>query len=803
MSGIYYTIYSFLIYCLLFVYVFLILRGYQKYKKRPQKVQEIIYGVAFGFGGILTNSVLMLLKFGTVGDGKFVMITISTLFFGPISGVITFLVMAIYMLALGRAAIILYLLLGGMLIGTTTILMRLLKFKVETPSYRVIAIVSVLNSILLNMASTVIFPEYDKLVEMQKYTLLESFQYMLLMILLASIIKREISNEGYITALLVSKTDLEAQNEEIRALYEEMAAAEETLQINYDELNDYRWKLEESEKRYGRVITAGEEGFFDYYPVTKAWFVSNRFCEIFGYEEASSEQVTRSFFHRLGEDNEEIQTYFEDKEKWKQGEILSRELQILCSDEVYRWVQFKAIAEKDEFGKLMRITGSILDINQRKIEQEKVEFYAFHDPVTGFLNEDYFVEAVQALLQKPESNMMLLYVGIYDFSHLSAIYGSKIAEIVQYQLGINIHQIFDNVLTYSHIRPGVFGVLIEDSENQMAALKSKIKTLNQCYETDIFIGNYNINISLMYPFCLNEGNLTIEEIMEHIEVSYEYCVEHKIVGRLEAFNTIFYEHKTFVKQVSNYLFKAISEDLFTVVYQPQIEKGQVVGMEALVRLSHPELGMIPPDEFIPIAEDMGIIHQIDQNVMIKALKYAEELNEMYNRRIRISINLSFLDLMSEPIVDEIIEIYHQHKSLEGLVSFEITETAISKYLEGVQANLSKISEHGILLELDDFGTGYSSLKHLGQLPVEVVKIDKAFVKTLGENDKMLGLVELMINVGHLLNLKVIAEGIEEREQFEILEGMNCDRYQGYYFSKPLSPEAFEAFVAHFELKKEQ
>ncbi|GAU77548.1 EAL domain-containing protein [Fusibacter sp. 3D3] len=765
--------------------------SYKWWGSKFEKHSQFIHGFILGLGGVFAIAFISILGLKNVDDGRFAIITLTTLFYGPIAGSMSFLVMLCYLLLLKRAYMLLYMIIGVTLILSTTFMKRLFNKRKSTYAYVTILIIAAVNIILSLIVGMIISPEYGQVVEAQRHSILIFIQFILLVMLLSSIIKKEKSNDGYISALLLSKSDLEAQNEEIRALYEEMAATEEALQANYDELFEYRWKLEESEKRYSRVISASAEGFFDYYPVTKVWFVSNRFCNIFGFKAEESNLVTNSFFDRLGENGVKVSAYFESPIAWQEAKRFSEEIQILCNDDVYRWAQINAIAERDEAGRLMRITGSLLDINQRKIEQEKVEFYAFHDPVTGFLNEDYFVEAI---LRHSDKSLIILYVAIYDFNRLAMIYGSKITDIIQYQLGIYIHENFDDVITYSHIRAGVFGILLNDTTEQLSCIQKNIGKLNKLYKRDLFIGNYNINISLMFPYCINKKGLSIEEVMEHIEVTYEHCNDKKIISKLQGFSSVYFEDKSYIKQVSNYLFKAISEQLFTVVYQPQIENGKIIGVEALARLTHPVMGIIPPDVFIPIAEELGIVHEIDQIIITKSCKMISDLNKRKGWALKLSVNLSFLDLISEQIIETFIGIGAAYGLNNGLLSFEMTETAISKYIEGLQNNLATINKAGIKIELDDFGTGYSSLKYLGELPVEVIKIDKAFVESIEESDKMKGLVQLMINVGHLLNLTVVAEGIENIEQFRILEALNCDRYQGYYFSKPLDEPSLIEFV---------
>jgi len=279
-----------------------------------------------------------------------------------------------------------------------------------------------------------------------------------------------------------------------------------------------------------------------------------------------------------------------------------------------------------------------------------------------------------------------------------------------------------------------------------------------------------------------------------------YCEELNIYGKLTAFQWDFYNQKTFEKEITYFLRTAIQQSLFYVHYQPQFKRVgnrfEICGVEALVRLEHPQYGIIAPDLFIQIAEQIGEIHKIDKIVLKKATAYAKHIKADYGKSLAIAVNVSFIDLLNSDYVAWLVAQLKVCKEQGIEIILEITETAITKYFEGVSENLKIICETDVEIHLDDFGTGYSSLSHIAKLPVTTIKIDRSFIDQMTSNPKIIELVKMMITLGKNLEFKVLAEGIETEEQLKILETLSCEYYQGYYFSKPLSPEDLDKLLAY-------
>ena len=243
--------------------------------------------------------------------------------------------------------------------------------------------------------------------------------------------------------------------------------------------------------------------------------------------------------------------------------------------------------------------------------------------------------------------------------------------------------------------------------------------------------------------------------------------------------------------------KALRNREFELLYQPQVDvKGYVTGAEALLRWQHPRGGMVPPNEFIPLAEEAGLIVELGRWVLETACSQLAEwaaLPEM--DRIGIAVNVSLRQFLDSSFVSLVREVLCESGANPNMLKIEITESSVMEKVDDTIAKMSALKVHGVTFSLDDFGTGYSSLSHLKRLPLNQLKIDRSFVKDVLGNVKDASIARTIITLGRNLNLSVIAEGVETAGQREFLEKEGCYAYQGYLFSDALVPSQFEAFVA--------
>jgi EAL domain-containing protein (putative c-di-GMP-specific phosphodiesterase class I) len=245
--------------------------------------------------------------------------------------------------------------------------------------------------------------------------------------------------------------------------------------------------------------------------------------------------------------------------------------------------------------------------------------------------------------------------------------------------------------------------------------------------------------------------------------------------------------------LENSLRRALEREEFTVHYQPQVraDNEKITGMEALVRWQHPELGLVPPAEFIPIAEDTGLIAPLGEWVLRTACAQNSAWQKAGLEPLRVSVNLSLRQFQQTDLIEMVKRALLETGLNPGCLELELTESSMMHDAAHAIETLRQLREIGIKISIDDFGSGYSSLSYLKHLPIDVLKIDRLFVRDMTTDPNNAAIVMAIITLAHNLNLKAIAEGVETAEQWVLLRRLNCDEIQGYLFSKPLPAEAFE------------
>jgi len=241
---------------------------------------------------------------------------------------------------------------------------------------------------------------------------------------------------------------------------------------------------------------------------------------------------------------------------------------------------------------------------------------------------------------------------------------------------------------------------------------------------------------------------------------------------------------------------AVHDDRFHLLYQPRIDlrSGRVVGMEALLRWVEPELGFVSPDEFIPLAEEIGCISEIGRWVLGEACRQNKAWQDQGLQPVPVAVNVSSRQFSDTDLLELVTQVLKESDLDPRYLEIEITESVMVEDEVATTRTLEALRALGIRIALDDFGTGFSSLSYLRRLPLDILKVDRAFVMDLPEDDDAKGIIAAIIVMAHVLDLQVIAEGVETEEQKSFLRSIDCDEMQGYYFSEPVKPESFEALL---------
>ncbi|OIK11875.1 GGDEF domain-containing protein [Bacillus sp. MUM 116] len=460
---------------------------------------------------------------------------------------------------------------------------------------------------------------------------------------------------------------------------------------------------------------------------------------------------------------------------------------------------------KDELGLLTENVNALSnhllhyvnDLNQSK---KLIEYQAHHDPLTGLTNRRYFQEQLKPIIDEANEKhetVSVLFIDLDRFKHVNDSFGHNKGDEL---LKIVANRIQRCLLENNHLitRQGgdEFIILMKnlDVDATTAAAEKIINTLKKPYSiagTELYLGA-SCGIS-MYP----KHTHNLDTLIIYADMAM-YSAKKMGGNRFIVFN----EHISKISQerprFESRLRKAIENQKIAVHYQPKmnVQTNTIYGAEALLRWTDEELGFVSPEVFIPIAEDTGLIQPLWELVMKKACQQVSEWNSKFQRSLNISVNFSARQFQ-EPsnMVKQVKNILQESKLDSKNFEIEITESILLNNSTELVQSLQSLQDMGISISIDDFGTGYSSLSYLKNLPINTLKIDKSFIQNISENLANTEIPEAIINMARGLQLDVIAEGVETEYQKEFLIAKNCVQMQGYLFSKPLSHDAFEAFLS--------
>ena len=410
------------------------------------------------------------------------------------------------------------------------------------------------------------------------------------------------------------------------------------------------------------------------------------------------------------------------------------------------------------------------------------------DDLTGLYNRDFFFEYANRMFKDhPERPMDAIVVNIEQFHSLNALNGRVFGDQVLRALGNEVQAI----ATENKGIGGRFGAdrfdiycrHIDDYQAIFERLQSRLDKLAP-------------NASVRIRMGVMQSENDVEPVLMFDRARTACTMARGLYKKhLVIFDDEVREREMFEQRLMNDLRRALNGYEFKVYYQPkydiQSNPPKLVSAEALIRWEHPELGMIPPDDFIPLFEQKGRIGELDKYVWTEAARQIVRWRELYGETIPISVNLSRVDVFDPDLEKTLDDILTFNDLDHSVLKLEVTESAYTEDADQVIKVIEGLREKGYIVEMDDFGSGYSSLNMLSSMPVDVLKMDMVFVRNIEHSEKDKQLVDLIINIADKIGIPVIAEGVETESQMELLRKMGCAVVQGYYFSRPLPPSEFE------------
>jgi diguanylate cyclase (GGDEF)-like protein/PAS domain S-box-containing protein len=440
------------------------------------------------------------------------------------------------------------------------------------------------------------------------------------------------------------------------------------------------------------------------------------------------------------------------------------------------------------------------DVTDRKMLEEELAHQAFHDSLTGLSNRAVFRDRVNHALTRADrhgTSLTVLLLDLDGFKMVNDSLGHDAGDVLLVAVGARIQECGRASDTVARLGGDEFALLLEDDgdEGRARAVADRVLgALAAPFEVqgrEVFV-RASIGIAISGGAAANT-----EELIRNADTAM-YAAKAAGKGRYEIFQPVMHTRALRQFEVQADLQRALEREEFTVLYQPivDITSGAVTGMEALVRWLHPTRGLLPPIEFIGVAEESGLIVPLGRWVLFEACRQTTEWRASYPEALglTISVNLSTRQLLEPDLVQQVGRVLEETGLDPGALVLEITEGSLMQDVAATAVKLHHLKELGVRLAIDDFGTGSSSLAYLRQFPIDLLKIDKSFVDqmtTVGSEGP--ALVRAIIELAQTFHLQTVAEGIEEGEQLDELRSAGCHSGQGYLFARPLASDAMEAF----------
>lgn len=517
--------------------------------------------------------------------------------------------------------------------------------------------------------------------------------------------------------------------------------------------------------------------------------------EVFGFSHSaqmitgvSKECILHRPVHTLQPMGPYISDVLRNGQKYEDIQIEIAESNLVCL--------FDAFPLYDEHKLLIGAFGQFRDITERYEAQEKYNYLANHDELTGLPNRRFYKERAIALLQKAKDEgsndpIAFIYLDLDRFKIVNDTLGHSNGDLLLKQVADRLVSSLEPGDLVARMGGDEFMFLlpsVTDSEQLIKRVERMLALFQQPYSRDGYQFHITASIGIsLYP----DDAQDIEMLMIHADTAM-YHAKRRGKNRYAIYaaemNTK--SHEKIKMETSLRL--ALDNNEFRLFYQPQIDikTGQIKGVEALIRWFHPERGIVPPSDFIALAEETGLIIRLDQWVLRTACMQLNRWQKKGLPPIRVSVNLSAQQFASDALVRSVKQTLQETNIDPRLLDLEITET-MTMDVEYTINTLRQLHEIGVQISIDDFGSGYSSLNYLKRFSIDRLKIDQSFVRDILSDTNDADIVGTIIAMAHNLGLEVVAEGVETKEQLRFLQYQKCNEVQGYYFSRPIPPEELE------------
>jgi diguanylate cyclase (GGDEF)-like protein/PAS domain S-box-containing protein len=561
--------------------------------------------------------------------------------------------------------------------------------------------------------------------------------------------------------------------------------------------------LRESEERYSLAIQGANDGIWDWNLISGDVFFSPRWKSMLGYRDEEIAPAIDSWFSKVHPDDLGLLQIELSRHLDNVTELFQFNHRVFCKDNSILWVSCRGMAKRGHDGIAYRMSGSLTDISRQKQFEEQILFDAFHDPLTNLPNRAFLMERISHSIQraKRSSNeqFALIFLDLDRFKNINDSLGHSLGDLLLQKLAIRLKDSLRTIDTVARIGGDEFVILIDsisDNDEVIIIANRIIEALSQA--VDLENNDVSINASLgIVVFSDNYENA--EGILRDADIAM-YEAKRNTFRRYELFNPDMRKKANTKLKLETELRHALQFNEFELFYQPilSVAGASLVSFEALIRWHQRVKGYILPAEFIPIAEETGLIIPIGQWVINEACKQIAIWKKIIppDKHLTVNINLSTKQFSDPHLCQKVRNCINEYKIEGNNLVLEITESAFIEDRINVIASLNELRGMGVKVHIDDFGTGYSSLSYLHSLPFDALKIDRSFIKQMGigNDNASIEIIQAIISLGKDLGKNVIAEGVESQHELKILTEMSCGYFQGYLIAKPMNKNDASQFL---------
>jgi diguanylate cyclase (GGDEF)-like protein/PAS domain S-box-containing protein len=566
-------------------------------------------------------------------------------------------------------------------------------------------------------------------------------------------------------------------------------------------------KLLVSEERYGLVTRATNDAIWDCDLVTDELTWNDGITTLFGF---SPEEAKRGdwWYSRIHAEDRDLVMAGLQSAIDMGDEVWSAEYRFLRADDMYVTVIHRAYVVRNAKDEPVRMLGSIMDITERKRLEEQLAHQAFHDTLTGLPNRALFMDRLSHALARAKSTDCAVAVLFFDLDRFKIVndsLGHQAGDDLLVEISKRLQTCLRPEDTVARFGGDEFSLLIEDVVD-ISDAERVAERLSEAIAMPVTIEGQEVYVTASIGIVISDGDRRADELLRDADVAM-YRAKDRGKARHEVFQAGMGPIALQQLVLDSDLRRAVERKEFIVYYQPIVEiaTNRMKGMEALVRWEHPERGLVSPEEFIPLAEETGLILPIGRWVLEHACRQARtwEAEFAFDPPLVISVNLSGRQFQHPQLVAEVSRTLKRTGLNPGSLMLEITESIAMESIASTLDTLNQLKQLGVLIAIDDFGTGYSSLNYLQRFPLDILKLSKGLADKLDHGTDDSVIVRSVIMLAETLGLNVVAEGVETTEKVLHLRGLQCDYAQGYYFGEPLPADMMDIMLAREHQRRQR